>query len=150
MEIHNVVTRQHTNLHQPTSNLTKYQTGIYYSGVRVYNNLPPHIKDISDYPKSFELHLKRSLYLHSFYSLEEYFHYKYLLWSPSPWRCGPMRAMASSFLRFLDHTQCMTVGRTRLDKRSACYRDNTHNKHPCPPWDSNPRSQQANGRRPMP
>jgi hypothetical protein len=21
-----------------------------------------------------------------------------------PWRCGPMRAMASSFLRFLDHT----------------------------------------------
>jgi hypothetical protein len=33
------------------------------------------------------------------------------------WRCGPMRAMASSFLRFLDHTQRrITVGRTPLDE----------------------------------
>jgi hypothetical protein len=33
------------------------------------------------------------------------------------WRCSPMRAMASSFLRFLDHTQRrITVGRTPLDK----------------------------------
>ena len=32
------------------------------------------------------------------------------------WRCGPMRAMASSFLRFLGHTQRRTtVGRTPLD-----------------------------------
>ena len=28
--------------------------------------------------------------------------------------------------------------------------DNTHNKHPCPRWDSNPRSQQASGRRRTP
>jgi hypothetical protein len=34
-EIHSVETRQHTNYHQPTSNLTKYQHGIYYSGVRI-------------------------------------------------------------------------------------------------------------------
>jgi len=33
------------------------------------------------------------------------------------WRCGPTRAMASSFLRFLDHTQRRTtVGRTPLDE----------------------------------
>ena len=33
------------------------------------------------------------------------------------WRCGPTRAMASSFLRFLDHTQRrITVGRTPLDE----------------------------------
>ena len=134
LEIHNVDTRQHTNFHQPTSNLTKYQKGIYYSGVRVYNNLPPHIKDISDDPKNFEFHLKRSLYQHFVYSLEEYFHYKYLLRSP-PWRCSPTRTMASSSLRFLDHTQqCMTFSRTPLDKWSACHRDlyltthNTHNK----------------------
>jgi len=32
------------------------------------------------------------------------------------WCCGPTRAMASSFLRFLDHTQRrITVGRTPLD-----------------------------------
>jgi hypothetical protein len=35
----------------------------------------------------------------------------------SLWRCDPTRAMASSFLRFLDHTQRRTtVGRTPLDE----------------------------------
>jgi hypothetical protein len=74
-ELHNISTRQHTNLHPPTSNLTGYQQGIYYSGVRVYSNLPLHIKRLSDDPKNFELQLKKFLYLHSFYSLEEYFQY---------------------------------------------------------------------------
>jgi hypothetical protein len=33
------------------------------------------------------------------------------------WRCAPTRVMASSFLRFLDHTQRRTtVGRTSLDE----------------------------------
>ena len=75
----------------------------------------------------------------------------------SLWRCDPTRAMASSLTRFLDHTQRrITVGRTPLDEWSARRRDlyltthNTYNKHPCPRWDSNPRSQQASGRRPMP
>ena len=48
-------------------------------------------------------------------------------------RCGPTRAMASSFLRFLDHTQRrITVGRTPLDGWSARRRDlylTTHNNH---------------------
>ena len=48
-----------------------------------------------------------------------------------PWRCGPTRAITSSFLRFLDHTQRRTtVGRTPLDERSARRRDvypTTHN-----------------------
>jgi len=34
-EIHNINTRQHTDLHQPKLNLTGYQQGIYCSGVRV-------------------------------------------------------------------------------------------------------------------
>ena len=49
------------------------------------------------------------------------------------WRCGPTRAMASSFFRFLDHTQRrITVGRTPLDEWSARRRDlylTTHNTH---------------------
>ena len=49
------------------------------------------------------------------------------------WRCDPMRVMASSFLRFLDHTQwCTTVGRTPPDEWSARRRDlylKTHNTH---------------------
>jgi hypothetical protein len=75
---------------------------------------------------------------------------------PPPWLCGLTRTMASSFLRFLDHTQRRTtVGRTPLDKWSARRRDvylttlNT-DKHPCPLWDSNPQFQQVSGRRPTP
>jgi len=37
------------------------------------------------------------------------------------WRCGPTQAMASSFLRFLDHTQRhTTAGRTLLWVRDQC------------------------------
>jgi len=43
---------------------------------------------------------------------------------PPPWHCGPTRAMAFSFLRFLDHTQRRTtVRRTPLDEWSAHRRD---------------------------
>ena len=49
------------------------------------------------------------------------------------WRCDLTRVMASSFLRFLDHTQRRnTVGRTPLDEWSARRRDlylTTHNTH---------------------
>ena len=49
------------------------------------------------------------------------------------WHCGPARAMASSFLRFLDHTQRrITVGRTPLDEWSARRTDlylTTHSTH---------------------
>ena len=51
------------------------------------------------------------------------------------WRCGPPRAMASSFLWFLDHTQRrITVGRTPLDAWSVRRRElylttqNIHNR----------------------
>jgi len=57
------------------------------------------------------------------------------------WRCDPTRVMASSFLRFLDHTQRRnTVGRTPLDEWSARRKDlyltthNTHNRQTSMPW----------------
>jgi len=56
------------------------------------------------------------------------------------WRCAPTRAMASSFLRFLDHTQQRTtVGRDPLDEWSARRRDlylttQTTDKHPYSQW----------------
>jgi hypothetical protein len=75
-----------------------------------------------------------------------------------PWRCEPTRVMASSFLRFLDHTQRRTtVARTPLDEWSARRRDLyltthfTHNRQtPMPPVGLEPLSQQASGRWPMP
>jgi len=70
------------------------------------------------------------------------------------WFNSPQWARASSFTRFLDHTQrCTTVGRNPLDEWSARRRDlhlTTHKtgRYACPHWDSNPQSQQASGGRP--
>jgi hypothetical protein len=74
-EIHSINTRQHLNLQQQAPNLTGFTQGIYYSGVKVYNNLPPHIKQLADNPKTFEPKLYNFLYFHSFYS-EEYFQHQ--------------------------------------------------------------------------
>jgi hypothetical protein len=67
---------------------------------------------------------------------------------------APQWARVSSFTRFLDHTQRRTtVSRPPLDDWLARRRDlylTTHNIHPYPRWDSNPQSEQASGRRPMP
>ena len=49
-----------------------------------------------------------------------------------------------------------TVGVIPLDEESACRRElcltthNTHNRHPCLRWHTNPQSRHASGRRPTP
>ena len=68
-------------------------------------------------------------------------------------------ALASSFSRFLDHTHNDTpqsVGLLWTSYQSVAetstwqYTTLTTDKHPCLRWDSDPRSQQASGRRPTP
>jgi hypothetical protein len=72
-EIHNINTRTKSNLHQPIPNLSTYQKGTYYSGIKVFNSLPTQIKDMSHNRNKFKSALKNFLYFHSFYTLEEYF-----------------------------------------------------------------------------
>jgi hypothetical protein len=72
-ENHKKSTRQLNNLYHPITNLTVYQRGVHYMGIKIFNNLPPYIKDISTNVKKFENCLKRFIRIHSFYSLEEYF-----------------------------------------------------------------------------
>jgi len=74
-ENHTKSTRQFNNFYQPVTNFIVYQNGVHYMGIRIFNNLPPYIKDISNV-KKFEIYLKRFLHTHSFYSIEEYFQYK--------------------------------------------------------------------------
>jgi len=45
-------------------------------GIRIFNNFPPYIKDISINVRKFEIYLQRFLHVNSFYSMEEYFQYK--------------------------------------------------------------------------
>jgi len=69
-------TRQSINLHQPSTNLTVYQKGVYCTGIRVYNNLPLDIKEISNNPRKFKIGLKQFLHIHYFYTIDEYFQYR--------------------------------------------------------------------------
>jgi hypothetical protein len=75
-EKHNINTRHTINFHQPSSNLTVYQKGAYCMGIKIYNNLPPHIKEELYNPRKFKTYLLHSLHTHYFYFIEEYFQYK--------------------------------------------------------------------------
>jgi hypothetical protein len=73
--MHGINTRNRSNLHQSLSCLTSYQKGPYYFGIEVFNSLPSHIKVLPPDVKQFKSALKDFLYVHSFYSLDEYFNY---------------------------------------------------------------------------
>jgi len=49
------------NLHPPLSHLTKYQKGVHYARIRVFNHLPTSIKSIVNETKVFKKTLKRFL-----------------------------------------------------------------------------------------
>jgi len=75
-EIHKYKTRKNNNLHRPIANLSKFNKGAYISGIKVYNHLPQYIKALTNDHKYFKSKLKRFLYHHSFYSMNEYYEYK--------------------------------------------------------------------------
>jgi hypothetical protein len=54
-------------------NVTKYQEGVYYLGVQVFNIIPSYIKTEFDNPKKFKAVLQKFLCKNSFYSVDEYF-----------------------------------------------------------------------------
>jgi hypothetical protein len=74
-EIHKYKTKNNTNLHLPTVNITKFYKGPYISGTKALNHLPRHIEILANDMKSFTSSLKRFLCHHSFYSVDEYYEY---------------------------------------------------------------------------
>ena len=68
-QVHQINTRQTSDLYLPTAKSAIHQKGVYYSGIKIYNHLPTAIKDLSGYKNKFKLALKRNLLLNSFYSL---------------------------------------------------------------------------------
>jgi hypothetical protein len=73
---YNSGTRLSNNLYQPTAKFSVYQRGVYCMGIRVFNNLPSYIKDLSHNPSNFEACIKHFLSTHYFYSIDEYFQFK--------------------------------------------------------------------------
>ena len=74
-ETHNYGTRQHLDFHYPSANLKKFQTGVHYMSVKIYNSLPIYIKNEINNTKKFESLLKKFLLENSFYSLEEFYNF---------------------------------------------------------------------------
>ena len=71
-ELHKINTRHKLDLHVPLANLTKVQKGVYYSGVTLFNSLPPSIKEVAHNTNKFKCVLKKFLLKTPFYSAEEY------------------------------------------------------------------------------
>ena len=79
-ETHKYRTRSSNNLRLPTVNLSKFNKGAYKTGVKVFNHLPQYIKSLVNDPICFKSTLKRFLYHHSFYSMDEYYEFKEDRW----------------------------------------------------------------------
>jgi len=76
-DIHHIATRYNNNFHLPSTQLTLFQRGVYYSGIKMYNHLQLSIKDLSHDIKRFKRALKGFIQLNSFYSLEEYLNFNW-------------------------------------------------------------------------
>ena len=75
-ELYTIKTRNIYNLHPPLSHLTKYQKGVHYAGIRIFNQLPTSIKSIANETKELKKALKEFLLDNSFYSMDEFFNFK--------------------------------------------------------------------------
>jgi len=61
-DLYSIKTRNSCNLHPPLSHLTKYQNGVHYAGIRVFNQLPFSIKSTANETKVFKKDLKEVSY----------------------------------------------------------------------------------------
>jgi len=67
-----------SDLHLPQTNLTVYQKGVYYSCVKIFNNILSDIKNTSGNFKRFTRILKHFLITRPFDTLEEYYSRLYM------------------------------------------------------------------------
>jgi hypothetical protein len=74
--IHNFPTRSHNDLHLPIANVSVFQKGVYFSGVKIFNNLPTDLKQPFYDVYKFKRVLKIFLLDNSFYSLEKFYSWK--------------------------------------------------------------------------
>jgi hypothetical protein len=74
-DINSLNTCQKFHLHLPSTRMTKYQKGVHYMGVKIYNKLPPKIQSLTSNKKQFYKTLKTFLLLGSFYKLEEFYNW---------------------------------------------------------------------------
>jgi hypothetical protein len=76
-DICSISIRYRYNLHVPNTNLSKYQKGVYYSGIKLFSKLPPYIKSLNHDIKIFKPALKEYLLSHSFCCKRIYLNQKF-------------------------------------------------------------------------
>jgi hypothetical protein len=65
-------TRINYHLHLPITRLSSCQRGVYFSGVKLLNILPPKISALKSSKTQFRVALQNYLLSNSFYSIEEF------------------------------------------------------------------------------
>ena len=63
------------SLHPPLLRLSKYQKGVYYTGIKLFNSLPSKLKDGINDNAQFKTELKKFLLQGSFYTIDEYYNW---------------------------------------------------------------------------
>jgi len=72
-DVHSFITRSCYDLHIPAANSAVFQKGVWYAGIKIYNYLPPTLKQLSHDISKFKSALKRFLFTNPLYTLEEYY-----------------------------------------------------------------------------
>jgi len=73
LSVHNINTRNKHHFHRPVANLSCFQKGASYSGIKFFNSLPRSIMNLKNEKTRFKVTLKKFLNVHSFYSVDEFF-----------------------------------------------------------------------------
>ena len=60
-DVNDLNTRYNSDVHLPTVNLTIFQKGFFYLGIKMYNHLPQSLKELSHDVRWFRLAMKRIL-----------------------------------------------------------------------------------------
>jgi len=71
--IHNIITRKRHHLHRPNAILSCFQKSTFYTGIKIFNSLPPNVTVLKNDNSKFKETLRKCIYTHSFYSVDEFF-----------------------------------------------------------------------------
>jgi hypothetical protein len=72
LTVHGLNTRNKTQLHRPIANLSRFQKGVSYAAVKIFNSLPSSISNLRNDKKQFKSALWRYLMTHCFYFINEF------------------------------------------------------------------------------
>jgi hypothetical protein len=74
--IYGVNPRTRDHLHRTTANLSCFQKGAYFAGIKIFNSLPSDLRSLTNEKAQFKVALKRHLNTNSFYSVQEFLMFK--------------------------------------------------------------------------